>query len=190
MPSSVEVLRKVSSISPDIKVIILSKDASLESAVEALRQRVYDYLLKPVDLDKLLRIVNQSEADTHPKSLSQVYDNVVVTRSSQNFEEKSIPQPRLHPQNRTVEWKDNLAYLNPSEYRLFEILFNQPGKVFTPLEMINSIYPFELNNDEAVLFLRPIISRLRKKLSKFRDGWGWIRNVHGTGYFYEGPREE
>jgi putative two-component system response regulator len=47
------VLRKVREIAPQAVVLILTGYASLESAIEALRQGAYDYLVKPCSDDEL-----------------------------------------------------------------------------------------------------------------------------------------
>jgi DNA-binding NtrC family response regulator len=49
----VEVLKTLRVQQPDCMGIILTGYASLESAVEAIRQGAYDYLVKPCDLDEL-----------------------------------------------------------------------------------------------------------------------------------------
>jgi PAS domain S-box-containing protein len=48
-----EVLRQVREIAPQAVVMILTGYASLESAIEALREGAYDYLLKPCSPDEL-----------------------------------------------------------------------------------------------------------------------------------------
>jgi putative two-component system response regulator len=48
-----EVLRQASEIAPQAVVLILTGYASLESAIEALREGAYDYLLKPCSADEL-----------------------------------------------------------------------------------------------------------------------------------------
>lgn len=49
-----ELLEKCSKISPDTYFIIMTAYASVETAISALRNGAYDYLLKPVEFDDLL----------------------------------------------------------------------------------------------------------------------------------------
>ena len=49
-----ELLEKCSKISPDTYFIIMTAYASVETAVAALRNGAYDYLLKPVEFDDLI----------------------------------------------------------------------------------------------------------------------------------------
>ncbi len=52
--NGMELLEKGSKISPDTYFIIMTAYASVETAVAALRNGAYDYLLKPVEFDDLL----------------------------------------------------------------------------------------------------------------------------------------
>ncbi len=53
-------MKAVKEFSPRTEVLILTGHADLESAVEAVRQGAFDYLLKPVDLQTLARRVKQA----------------------------------------------------------------------------------------------------------------------------------
>lgn len=55
-----EVLRKVSSESPGIPVIVLTGHGSIDSAVDAMRNGAYDFLTKPLNLDRLTLIVKRA----------------------------------------------------------------------------------------------------------------------------------
>ncbi|MER3416800.1 MAG: transcriptional regulator [Gemmataceae bacterium] len=57
--SGVEVLERLKSISPDTEAILLTGHASLETAVEALRQGAFDYLTKPCKLAELEAVLRR-----------------------------------------------------------------------------------------------------------------------------------
>ncbi|MEO5824066.1 MAG: response regulator [Vicinamibacteraceae bacterium] len=56
----VEVIDRLSALSELTQTIVLTGNASIESALRALRQRTYDYLVKPVPPDKLLTTVDRA----------------------------------------------------------------------------------------------------------------------------------
>ncbi len=58
--SGEEVLEKVASEAPGIPVIVLTGHGSIDSAVNAMRKGAYDFLTKPLNLDRLFLIVKRA----------------------------------------------------------------------------------------------------------------------------------
>lgn len=58
--SGEEVLRKVTTETPGIPVIVLTGHGSIDSAVDAMRNGAYDFLTKPLNLDQLSLIVKRA----------------------------------------------------------------------------------------------------------------------------------
>ncbi|HNQ97460.1 MAG TPA: response regulator, partial [Treponemataceae bacterium] len=55
-----EVLRKITSETPGIPVIVLTGHGTVENAVEAMRSGAYDFLTKPLNLDRLSLLVKRA----------------------------------------------------------------------------------------------------------------------------------
>jgi DNA-binding NtrC family response regulator len=58
--SGLDVLRQLRQIDARIPVVLVTVVRSAESAIEAMRQGAYDYLLKPLDLQKLDRVIGEA----------------------------------------------------------------------------------------------------------------------------------
>jgi signal transduction histidine kinase/DNA-binding response OmpR family regulator len=58
--NGIEILRAVKQVDDGIPVILLTGYASLDSALEAISRGAYDYLLKPVDFNRLQLSVNRA----------------------------------------------------------------------------------------------------------------------------------
>jgi|GEM_PF-625412 len=58
--SGIDLLGHIRQINKDIPVVLMTGFASLDTAVEAVKQGAFDYLTKPLDFNKLKRIINQS----------------------------------------------------------------------------------------------------------------------------------
>ena len=58
--SGEELLKKISGAYPTIPVIILTGHGTIETAVEAMRNGAYDFLTKPVNLDRLSLLVKRA----------------------------------------------------------------------------------------------------------------------------------
>jgi DNA-binding NtrC family response regulator len=58
--SGLEVLKQIRRIDARIPVVFVTVARSADSAIEAMRQGAYDYLLKPLDLQKLSRVIGEA----------------------------------------------------------------------------------------------------------------------------------
>ena len=63
--SGEELLKRISSSFPTIPVIILTGHGTIESAVNAMRNGAYDFLTKPVNLDRLSLLVSRALSNRH-----------------------------------------------------------------------------------------------------------------------------
>jgi DNA-binding NtrC family response regulator len=55
----IEVLEEIRSRSPNSEVVIMTAYATLDTAIEAIKKGAYDYVTKPVDPDRLIRLIEQ-----------------------------------------------------------------------------------------------------------------------------------
>jgi len=58
--SGLEVLNQIRAIDARIPIVFVTLSRSADSAIEAMRQGAYDYLLKPLDLQKLDRVIGEA----------------------------------------------------------------------------------------------------------------------------------
>jgi len=58
--NGIEVLREIREVNSEIAVIMMTAYESLETAVQAIREGAYDYLIKPVGVDELLISVERA----------------------------------------------------------------------------------------------------------------------------------
>lgn len=62
--SGIDLLRTVRGRFPNLPVILLTAHGTLDTALEALRHRVYDYLQKPIKLRELLTCIERLNKET------------------------------------------------------------------------------------------------------------------------------
>ena len=58
--SGLEVLNQIRAIDARIPIVFVTLSRSADSAIEAMRQGAYDYLLKPLDVQKLDRVISEA----------------------------------------------------------------------------------------------------------------------------------
>lgn len=66
-----EILRRVKSAQPECGVILMTAFASAESAVTAMKQGAYDYIIKPFSLDELVILVERFLKSRRTESLNE-----------------------------------------------------------------------------------------------------------------------
>jgi two-component system nitrogen regulation response regulator NtrX len=73
----IEVLQKISEISPDVPVIMISGHGNIDTAVESIKKGAYDFLEKPLDLNRLLITIRNATDKSSLISQTQVLKNKV-----------------------------------------------------------------------------------------------------------------
>jgi DNA-binding NtrC family response regulator len=56
----IELLSEIKRTYPDINVILMTAFGSVDTAIEAMKQGAYDYLIKPMKTEELLRVTNRA----------------------------------------------------------------------------------------------------------------------------------
>ena len=67
----IEALREIKKIQPLAEVILLTGHASVETSIEGMKLGAFDYLLKPIKLDDLLKKIARAieKKDTHDQKI-------------------------------------------------------------------------------------------------------------------------
>jgi DNA-binding response OmpR family regulator len=192
----IEVMRQAKEISPNTQVILLTAHGSMESAIEALRFGAHDYLIKPSSPQEILSsiagaLARYSETQRKRLLLGQMETSLQQLKDSEGLESSGYPGQRVIslPDNIMVDfarreiWRGNeRVTLTPTEGKLLKVLLENRGQVMTHRDLVFLVQGYEITDWEAPEVLRPLVSRLRRKLSAFPGGDKWISNVRGTGY--------
>jgi DNA-binding response OmpR family regulator len=177
-----EVVQVLNQISPDTEVILLTAYGSTDTAIQALRLRIHDYLLKPASTAQIIASVKKA----------------LTRRSSRNSVDTDLVDPinvvtlkdgtSIDLDRRQIKHRNTIEHLTPAEGRLMRILMENEGKVFSHRELVLLVQGYDTSQREAPEILRPLVSRLRHKLEKFPMLSERVVSVRGTGYLYEGNK--
>jgi DNA-binding response OmpR family regulator len=183
-----EVVQVVNQISPDTEIILLTAHSSTESAIQALRLRIHDYLTKPASPAQVLASVKKGLArrSTKLQAKSGIRDAVEMDETIKEFRLKDGTLVDLS--RRQIRSGKKLEHLTPAEGRLLRILMENEGKVFSHRELVLLVQGYDTSQREAPEILRPLVSRLRHKLESFPSLSERVASVRGTGYVYEGEK--
>lgn len=178
-----EVVQVVNQVSPETEVILLTAYGSTETAIQALRLRIHDYLLKPASPAQVIASVKKGLSRRSVRSRVGTVASVDMDDSQEVFTLKDGTMVDLS--RRQIKHKNKIEHLTPAEGRLLRILMENEGKVFSHRELVLLVQGYDTSQREAPEILRPLVSRLQHKLEQFPSLSEQVVSVRGTGYLYE-----
>jgi DNA-binding response OmpR family regulator len=205
--SGLDLLASIKSQWPDTIVILLTGYASLDSAIQALRQGAHDYLVKPASIHEVRASVREGlekrqEAVRRRDLLARLREDILEL-SREPAEEASPGQAMAPPaavdEGPSSEWVqlgdltvDKARYLvavggtpvalTSTEFRLLVYLLDHRGCVVRYQDLVENVQGYECDLFEARQLIIPHVSNLRRKLGAHSDGANLIENVRGIGY--------
>jgi len=78
---------------------------------------------------------------------------------------------------------DKLLNITPMEYRVLEVLLDQPGRIWSRAQLLEHIQPDDLDSYDRVIDTH--VKNLRKKIAAIEPGGNYLRSVYGVGYKFE-----
>lgn len=199
----IEILKRCKDIAPDTRVVMITGRATLESALEAIRHDAFDYILKPAATQELLsavaRALKSLEEERRRRLILEKIDQSVHELKEVEGMVEDLPRPR----RRLIDLPDGVTFdlarrelwrgsqhvrLTPAESKLMEIFIRSWGTVISHTDLVFLLQGYEIDPESAPEILRPLISRLRRKLNTFPNGARWIASVRGRGYVFDAER--
>jgi DNA-binding response OmpR family regulator len=182
-----EVVQVVNQISPETEVVLLTAFGTTESAVQALRLRIHDYLLKPAPPAQVINSVKKGLARREARL--KMRGGPAGSEVDEGMTEYSLKDgTHIDLSRRQVRKREQVIHLTPAEGRLLRVLIENPGRVYSHRELVLLVQGYDTSQREAPEILRPLVSRLRHKLEAFPTLSDQIVSVRGTGYLYEGEK--
>jgi len=200
-----QVLEGIRRISADTVVILITGYGTLDTAIQALRNGAFDFLLKPSPVDEVLAAVRKGlselKAGRHRKELvSQLQRTLKELMRTDGVDEVPLAPPvndnilsvgdvRIDKAKHLVTYQGKIVELTPTEFRLLECLINRVDQVCTPQELVRCAQGYETDAWGARSIVRVHIRRLRRKLEPDPENPRYILNVRGVGYLFASSTE-
>jgi DNA-binding response OmpR family regulator len=166
-------MRHLRQTAPQTSVIILTGYATVDSAIQALRQGAHDYLTKPFETEELLASV----ADGVARQMAQ------PSPTQQNQPEiLEIKELRLNRASRQVSRGGAIINLTPTEFDILDTLMDQPDTAIDSITLIKRVRGYEATEADARAIARVHIHRLRHKLEVDPSNPQYVTTVAGGRY--------
>lgn len=189
------------------EVIILTGHSSIDTAVQALRERAYEYLFKPCSAIQLLETVQNAverrQAEQHVYDAAQTLLTVIVGDDTNNVHEfppkqQAIQEKQPSPTDplvigelsigmiRTQVWfQEKKVQLTPIEYMILRYLAERAGQLCSSSDIVRFTHKLEMTTLEAQNLIKPHIHKLRKKFHP-----SYVHTERGIGYRLINPTSE
>ncbi len=158
-----EVLRELRKDS-DVPVIVISAKDMVGTKIDLLTLGADDYVTKPFDLGEVAARVASNLRRYHKKEEKKqiIYKELVMDTEA-----------------KTVSADGADLELTAKEYQMLELFLQFPNKVFSKVNLYETVWGYEYLGDENVI--KTHISNIRSKLKRHSDT-EYIETVWGLGY--------
>ena len=159
-------VRKESSI----PILMLTARRDEMDRVLGLELGADDYIVKPFSPREVVARIN---AVLRRRSWER--------KNNANKEEEIITHCgiTIYKDRREVSVEGRRVQLTRTEYKLLSMLMERPGMVFSRDQIVDGVWEGNFIIDRVV---DSVVSRIRRKLGKMKNGKHRIRTVHGVGY--------
>ena len=163
---------------PDTATIILTGHASLDSALDAIREGVDGYLLKPAKAEEVRRAAQEAlerrRGTARPQEEGEAVDRLQRGPFSVDLEKR-------------LATKDGTPLeLTSCEFELLVHLMQNAHRVVPPAELVWVVQQYKCDSvREARDIIKWYVYRLRGKVESNPSRPRYILNVRGTGYTFK-----
>lgn len=150
--------------SSDVPIIMLTARVGEPARVQGLELGADDYLEKPFSLRELVARIQAVLRRAGKKS-----QNVI-----------RVGDLRIDLEKRDVQVQGKMLELTASEFALLAFMAQQPGRVFTRLQLLDAIRGSTFESLERAVDSH--VKNLRKKIERDPQEPEYIQTVYGVGY--------
>jgi DNA-binding response OmpR family regulator len=190
--SGIELLAVIKERWPHTAVILLTGQGTLETAMTAVRQNAFDYLLKPAQPEAIRDALSRALADgRRQRQQAALLDNL---RDGLRQLEADAPAPpptpgrlrlgniTIDPARREVTRDGEPISLTPTEYKLLLTLIERDGAVIGYAALVREVLDYAAELPEAKELIKRHIFTLRQKIEADSSQPVLIVNARGVGY--------
>jgi len=200
-----EVLKAARPLAPDTVFIILTAYGTLDSAIAGIRHGAFDYLLKPISVQEIVRVVEAGLAErqrrlrhkdpvvlleralTSLKTAAQQPETSSHISSSterflQTLQTLEAPDITVDTLKRLVAVRGQLVDMTATEFDILTYLMRHQNRIVSCRELVAHVRGYDLDERDARIVLRSHIHRLRHKVERDPARPRLIRTVRGSGY--------
>lgn len=201
--NGMDVLRRIHDAWPDLPVVLFTGQPDLHSALEALRQGAADYLLKPLEPEKLLELTRAILArQARERRKRQIREQIAALQAELDRLERadaegesavSLPENEngrfltrgkltLDLHARRVRFEKREVTLPPATFDYLLVLARHAPNVVDYRTLVTEAQGYQVGLREAQELVKWHVHQIRQALEPGERNPRCLINVRGTGY--------
>ncbi len=194
--SGLQVLEHIQRTAPATIVVLLTAHATVDSAIRALRQGAFDYLLKPAQPKAIIEVVERGLAKRQEYLRRQ--DLVgLMEQTVEAFKHGITPNTppdkpvEMRPsagdividlQRREARLADRVLELTPIEFATLVYLVQHAEHVVSCRDLVKAVHGYDITEHTARPIMRVHIHRLRQKIEADATNPSRLLTIRSAGY--------
>jgi DNA-binding response OmpR family regulator len=199
--SGLELLQKIREGDPDLPVVLFTGQASLDTALEAIRLGANDYLVKPIDPEILIArtrvILEERYVDRRRRELRDQIEALQDELARLDRRTVYAPQTEkpaggdrfvkrgplvLDLHARRATFKETVLELTPASFDYLLVLSRHTPEVVDYQTLVNESQGYQTSQHEARELVKWHVHNLRRAIEQDPQKPHHILNVRGVGY--------
>jgi DNA-binding response OmpR family regulator len=201
--SGLQVLEFVQDNAPGTVCILLTAHATIDSAIRALRQGAFDYVLKPAQPKAIIEVVERGLAKRQEflrrKNLVDLMEQTVEAFKASAPAAQASPAPTpaaasaSNPQlstgnltadlhRREARLDDRLLDLTPTEFDTLVFFIRNAERVVSCRDLVKAVHGYDTTENAARPIMRVHIHRLRQKIEINAANPERLLTIRSAGY--------
>ena len=168
---SIDLCRRLRSEACESSILLMTAQQSTANRIISVEAGADDYVLKPINMDQLLRQMRSAIWQQQPQiSPPLVWSEVC-----------------LNPGNCEITYRNQRLDLTYRECEILELLLRNPHRIFSLNTLIERLWSLETTSSSNLI--RTQIESIQRKLKRV-GGEGMIKTVYGLGYRLGSPHPQ
>lgn len=198
--TGLQVAEEVQRFSPGTVIVLLTAHASVDSAINALRQGIFDYLLKPAQPRAIVEVVERGllkrqEYIRRQNLVGLMEQTVNALKGGEAPPSERVSLAPAAPsgpvqigpisvdlQRREAQVSSQPIVLTPTEFDTLAYLVQHADRVVSCRELVRAVHGYDTTEHEARPIMRVHIHRLRQKIEADPEQPERLLTVRAAGY--------
>jgi DNA-binding response OmpR family regulator len=197
--SGLQVLEYVQQHAPGTVCILLTAHATVDSAIRALRQGAFDYVLKPAQPKTIIEVVERGLAKRQDfmrrQNLVDLMEQTVEAFKT-GIPSPTAPAPAAKPTSpilnsgnltadlhrREIKLDDRILDLTPTEFDTLVYFLTNAERVVSCRDLVKAVHGYDTTENSARPIMRVHIHRLRQKIESDAANPTRLLTIRSAGY--------